>query len=200
MKNKSSQIFPWKVLRINKRYQEGEKMLSFYHRLIIVWRCLPELLVMIASGTSIQVEYMLSWKKYWRKTFYSSATPPKKEWSDSKRLLKAKYIPQAFYFLMDQPNYPTLGFKKPHVSVICFSIEDIKHPKIQEEWSRGGREQAPTYFVFSVPPCRALPPHVSFVWRGIPSHTAFCQSTSVWSSEENGPSGPEFLSLSIPSI
>lgn len=135
MKNKSSQIFPWEVLRINKRYQEGEKMLSFYHRLIIGWRCLPELLVMIASGASIQVEYMLSRKKYWRKTFYSSPCSPPKS-----GLVKGKALSSSLLFL----------------SVICIRIEGVKHPNSQEGWSRGGRGHTPTHFIFPGPLCRAL--------------------------------------------
>lgn len=139
-------------------------------------------------------------KKYWRKTFYSSPYPSKKQFPDSKTLLKPKCLPQAFYFWVDQPKYPKPGVKKPCVSVICVHIEDVKHPNAQEEWSRGGREHTPTQFIFHGLLCRALPQHVSFVWRGISLHMAFCQGASVWSSEENGPSGPEFLSLSILSI
>lgn len=190
MKNKSSQIFPWKVLRINKRYQEGEKMLSFYHSLIIDWRCLPELLVMIASGASIQVEYMLSRKKYWRKTFYSSPYSPKKS-----GLVKGEAPSSSLLFSSGPAQVPQAWCQETPCRCFLPSHWRCQTPKC---W--GGMEHTPTHFIFPVPLCRAVPQHIPFVWRGIPSHTAFCQGTSVWSSERNGPSGPEFLSLSILSI
>lgn len=103
---------------------------------------MPELLVMIASGRSIQVEYMLSGKKYWRKIFSSSPCPQKKSDLIARGFYRWSAFLESFIFKWTSLSTPSLMFK-PTMSVLfgCFSYQTPRCSGGQEQ----GRKKTQSY-------------------------------------------------------